>query len=215
MNQHSISGEDEKIPPKAQDKSPKTARGAKTKAKLLDAACREFGARGFHDCMIVDITQSAGVGLGTFYVYFESKEEIFRELVSYMGHLTRAYIAQRLEGIKNRLEAEKIGLKAFIEFARGHKDLYRIVMESQFVVPDAYHQYYENFHSAYETNLKGAVAKQEISKGNDEVRAWSLIGLSVFLGMRYGVWDDSKDLDDVCEAAFDLIKNGLKTSGAA
>jgi len=37
-----------------------------------------------------------------------------------------------------------------------------------------------------------------------------LIGLSVFLGMRYCIWDDSKKVEDVADAAFDLIKNGLK-----
>lgn len=201
MNQDSIS---------VNDKNPKTARGAKTKAKLLEAASLEFGARGYHECMIADITKRANVAMGTFYVYFESKEVVFRELVQYMGQTTRAYISKKLEGVSDRLEAEKKGLHAFIEFARANKDLYRIVMESQFVAEDAYRDYYSSFQKAYAENLKNASSKGEIRSGDDEVRAWSLIGLSVFLGMRYCIWDDSQKVDDIADAAFDLIKNGLK-----
>lgn len=202
MNQVSIS---------VNDKNPKTARGLKTKAKLLDAASKEFGKKGYHDCMIADITGRAKVAMGTFYVYFESKEAIFRELVQHMGKVTRAHISKHLEGITDRLEAEKKGLYAFIEFARANKDLYRIVMESQFVAEDAYKDYYNSFHLAYRENLNAAAKTGSISVGNDEVRAWALIGLSVFLGMRFCIWDDSDEIETVTNAAFDLIKNGLSS----
>ncbi len=192
------------------DKSPKTARGAKTKAKLLEAAATEFGTKGYHDCMIADITGRAKVAMGTFYVYFESKEEVFRELVQHMGITTRAHISKKLEGVTNRLEAERKGLIAFIEFARANKDLYRIVMESQFVAEDAYRDYYNSFHKAYCENLANASARGQISKGDDEVRAWSLIGMSVFLGMRYCIWDDGQEIEKIVDGAYALIENGLK-----
>ncbi len=195
---------------KTESKTPKTARGEKTKSKILAAAAIEFGNRGYHECQIVDITRSANVGMGTFYIYFPTKEAIFRELVAYMGQLTRQYIGQQILGSKDRLDAERRGLKAFIGFARQHKDLYRIVMESQFVAPDAYNEYYSVFQRAYANQLDSAAANGEISSGDNQIRAWSLIGLSVFLGMRFGVWDESQDLDEITDAAFDLIKNGLK-----
>lgn len=200
---------DGEVGSKYESKTPKTARGVKTKSKILAAAAIEFGKRGYHDCQIVDITRAANVGMGTFYIYFPTKEAIFRELVSYMGQLTRQHIGLEIAGSTNRLEAEKRGLRAFIGFARQHKDLYRIVMESQFVAPDAYSEYYSVFQRAYSNQLDIAEVNGEISKGENQIRAWSLIGLSVFLGMRYGVWDDSDDLDVLTNAAFDLIENGL------
>ncbi len=45
---------------------PRTARGEATRQRLLDAAERLFGTRGFHDTSIVEITREAGVGHGTF-----------------------------------------------------------------------------------------------------------------------------------------------------
>lgn len=190
--------------------APKTARGRRTRQKLLDAAEKEFGERGFHDAAINRITESAGVAMGTFYVHFASKEAIFRALVSHMGHLTRRWIAERVADAPNRLAAERRGLEAFIEFVRQHRDLYRIVNESQFAAPDAYHEYYSEFAKAYQRRLKEAAQRGEIRKGDDEQRAWSLIGISVFLGMRYGVWDDARPAREVAKGAADFIEFGLE-----
>lgn len=190
-------------------KKPKTARGAKTQARLLDAAEIEFGERGFHDAAITGITQRAGVALGTFYVYFDSKEEIFRALVAHMGHLTRTWIAERVGATTNRIKAERLGLEAFIEFARRHRNLYRIVMEAQFVAEDAYRDYYTVFAESYRKNLSRATQLGQIRPGSEEERAWALIGLNVFLGMRYAVWDDRYPIAKIAEAVGDFIEFGL------
>ena len=116
MNQHSSS-----------DKIPKTRRGRETREKLLQAAEVEFGERGFADASIASITQRAGVALGTFYVYFESKEEIFRALVTHMGELTRQWIVERVADAPDRLTAERQGIEAFIDFVRSHRRVRRVL----------------------------------------------------------------------------------------
>ena len=189
--------------------APKTARGQRTWRKLLDAAEREFGQRGFHDAAINRITENAGVAMGTFYVHFDSKEAIFRALVSHMGQLTRRWIAERIAGAPDRLAAERKGLEAFIEFVREHGNLYRIVNEAQFVAPDAYREYYTEFAAHYQRRLGDAVVRGEIRPGEDEERAWALIGASVFLGMRFGLWETEEPPETVAKGAADLFEHGL------
>ena len=89
------------------DKAPRTERGRRTVRKLLEAAAQEFGQRGFHEAAITGITARAGVALGTFYTYFESKEELFRALVRDMSHATRAHVAEAVRGAPDRLAAER------------------------------------------------------------------------------------------------------------
>ncbi|MEP4649957.1 MAG: TetR/AcrR family transcriptional regulator [Ilumatobacter sp.] len=60
-------------------------RGQRTRSGLLDAARTVFEREGFLDARITDITDAAGVAHGTFYTYFTSKEEIFREAVRLLG----------------------------------------------------------------------------------------------------------------------------------
>ena len=198
-------------PAAAEERSgPKTERGRRTLRRLLDAAAEEFGARGYHETAISNITQRAGVGLGTFYVYFKSKEEVFRALVADMGVRTRHALAEGTREAPNRLEAERLGIQAYLDFVRSHKALYRIVMEAQFVAPEAYRDYYRTFSAAYRQQLAQAASRGEISEGqDDEVRVWALMGASTFLGLRYGVWDDAADSASVAAAASDLMINGL------
>lgn len=188
---------------------PKTERGRRTLRRLLDAAEQEFGARGYHETAISNITQAAGVGLGTFYVYFKSKDEVFKALVADMGARTRHVLSESVKDAPNRLEAERLGIHAYVEFVRAHKALYRIVMEAQFVAPEAYRAYYRTFSDAYRQQLAQAAKRGEISEGDDDVRVWALMGASTFLGLNFGVWDDAADINAVSEAAADLMINGL------
>src|SRR5262245_32537914 len=59
-----------------------TPRGHRTRSKLLVAAREIFSRTGFFEVRITDITARAGVASGTFYTYFDSKEELFREVAA-------------------------------------------------------------------------------------------------------------------------------------
>lgn len=192
-------------------KIPKTARGQRTRNKLLDAAEGAFGEEGFHATSIGDITRRASVALGTFYVYFDSKDEIFRALVAHMNEMVRSWIADRVKDADDRVDAEFKGLVAYIEFAREHPNLYRIIEEAQFVAPDAHKAHYDSFAERYERNLAEAVVKGEISPGDNETRAWALIGMSVFLGLRFGIWDRSRSAEEIARTAIDLVSGGLQS----
>ena len=191
-------------------KAPRTARGQKTLRRLLEAAAQEFGARGYHEAAITGITGRAGVALGTFYTYFDSKEELFRALVRDMSHAVRQHVAEAVKHAPDRLAAERIGLSTFIAFVRRHPELYRIVEEAQFVAPEEYRQHYLTFADGYRRNLAAAAARGEIVAGEDEPRAWALIGMSVFLGMRYGIWNEDLSPEEVADVAIGLVSEGLR-----
>ena len=192
------------------NKTPKTARGKRTRDKLLQAAEIEFGERGFHEAAISGITHRAGVARGSFYTYFESKEEIFQALVSYMSRRTRSWIAERVAGAPDRMAAERLGIQAYIEFARQHKGIYRIISEAEFVANDAFREHYAGFASAYHDNLKKAGEKGEIREGDYETWSWAIMGVAVLLGMRYAEWDDGMPASRIAEIVTDLIANGIR-----
>jgi AcrR family transcriptional regulator len=197
------------------DKEPRTERGRKTRRRLIEAAAQEFGERGYHDAAITGITQRAGAALGTFYTYFESKEEVFRALVRDMSDSVRSHVAEAVKGAPDRLAAERIGLAAFIAFVRRHRELYRIIEEAQFVAEDVYREHYLTFADAHRRNLAAARGRGEIAPGArdspaDEPRAWALIGMSVFLGMRYGTWKEDLSPEEVADIAIELVSEGLR-----
>ncbi|WP_344056542.1 TetR/AcrR family transcriptional regulator [Prauserella halophila] len=60
---------------------PRTARGRKTRERLLTAARAVFETNGYLETRVTDICDEAGLANGTFYIYFQTKEEIFYTLV--------------------------------------------------------------------------------------------------------------------------------------
>jgi AcrR family transcriptional regulator len=189
---------------------PKTLRGQQTREQILRAAEETIAANGYTLTSIADITRAAGIAQGTFYIYFKSKEAVFRELVLEMGRMTRHALARVSAEAPNRLEAERVGLRAFLAFVRERPGLYRIVEEAKFVDPEAYRDYFDAFARSYEKRLEEAGAAGEIRPGDAEIRAWALMGMAKGLGERYALWDNGRPMDEVAETAFDLIEKGLR-----
>lgn len=188
---------------------PKTKRGTARREQLLRSAEKVIGEKGFAGASIADITRNSDTALGTFYLYFSSKEEVFRELVVEMGTLTRRVMTEAVRGAPDRLEAERLGLRAFLAFVAERPSLYRIVEEARFVDPEAYRDYFTRFADAYRSQLNRAAASGEIRPGDAEIRAWALMGLAKSLGDRFVMWDEAPDLDRVADEGFALIRDGL------
>ena len=193
-------------------KAPRTARGERTLRKILDAAREEFGERGFSDSSIVGITQRAGVALGTFYTYFDSKEVLFQALVRDMSEQVRDHVAPVLKQSANALDGERAALESFLEFAREHRDVYRIIDEAEFVEPSAYREHYDTTATRIAARLAAGRDRGEIDASYTdeelEILAWALMGANVFLGLRYSVWS-STDPKRVADATSKLLRSGL------
>jgi AcrR family transcriptional regulator len=69
---------------------PRSRKGIQTRARLVAAAKEVFEENGFLDARISDIAERAGLSHGSFYHYFESKEEIFREVAATVDELLAA-----------------------------------------------------------------------------------------------------------------------------
>src|SRR6201999_739187 len=61
---------------------PRSSKGARTRERLVEAAKEIFEEHGFLNARISDISERAGQSHGSFYYYFDSKEEIFREVAA-------------------------------------------------------------------------------------------------------------------------------------
>lgn len=61
-----------------------SAKRQNRRSEILDAALKVFGKKGYHNAHVSDIIDAAGIARGTFYLYFESKNAIFLELLDRM-----------------------------------------------------------------------------------------------------------------------------------
>lgn len=190
-----------------------TPRGQRTRQRLLEAAEQVFGERGYEHASVAEITQRAGVAQGTFYVYFPDKLTVFVKLVDDLGDRLRAEIRKGIAGLKERLDVEREGFRAFFRFVARHRSLYRIVRQAEFVDQDAFRRYYRRMGDAYAKGLQQASDLGQIEPLDPEVAAYSLMGIADFLGMRFILWEregEAPRLEHVLEHAMALIRRGIE-----
>lgn len=195
---------------------PVTARGQRTRQKLVDAAEAVFGQKGFEAASIADITREAGVALGTFYVYFPDKKALFVEVVDALGDRLREQLALAVEGLEDRLEMEKAGLTAFFAFCRKHRLLYRIVRQAEFVDEACFRRYYQRIAEPYARRLEEAMGLGQVRTMDAEALAWCLMGLADFLGLRFVLWKGSGATQEAAlQTAVEFIRHGLSPRAPA
>jgi AcrR family transcriptional regulator len=100
---------------------PRSLKGARTRARLVEAAKEVFEEHGFLEARISDIAQHAGLAHGSFYHYFASKEEVFREVAeSVEERLSAPMAGVILDDTSQAAPQERIreGLRLFLESYR-------------------------------------------------------------------------------------------------
>ena len=176
------------------DGRPLSKRGERTRRKLLEAAEAVFAELGYHDASIVKLTEAAGVGQGTFYLYFASKKDVFDELVVDLNHRVRQAMTEAASQGVTRADKERLGFAAFFRFTAEHRALYRIIRQAEFVSPETLQLHYERLTSGYVSGLRQAMEAGEIAEGDPELLAWALMGIGELVGMRWILWAGRDEL---------------------
>jgi AcrR family transcriptional regulator len=102
-----------------------TDRTRETRDKLLRVAREVFEDDGFDGASVSRIVDEANVSRGTFYLYFESKEDIFRTLAE--GLLTQVVELQRPTEEVSPIETIRRSIAAFVVYYREHARLMAVL----------------------------------------------------------------------------------------
>ena len=197
----------------AADRNPTTGRGRATKRALLEAGEKLFGRVGYHETSVSDLTREADVGHGTFYLYFEGKKELFRELIRHLSHELRSAIARAVEGVEDRFEVERIGFETFFRFALEHRDLYTVVHQAGAVDPSLSRWYYRRLGEGYTEGLAAAAAEGQIRDLDPEAMAYCLAGMGHMMGMRWVLWEGELPPDRWMDDFMSFLRHGLAPGG--
>jgi AcrR family transcriptional regulator len=188
-----------------------SARGVETRQRLLDAAESVFAELGYHDASIVKLTEAAGVGQGTFYLYFSSKKEIFDELVRDLNRRVRHAMKEASEQGTTRLESELLGFGAYFRFTTEHPGLYGIIRQAEFVSPEMLRYHYDKLSEGYIEALREAMANGETAQLDPEVTAWALMAAGEMIGMRWILWGDGTMPEHVERELARIVRGVLGT----
>ena len=187
---------------------PKTPKGRETLEKICRAAERLFSEKGYYNASITDITTEATVAPGTFYIYFADKKSVFRYLLEDLGSSFRKEIKIPTADCRTRYDQEFVGFKTFFAFVKKHSGLYKIIWEAQFVDNAMFRDYYEQFAERYILGIKEAQDAGEMSDIDPKILAYSLMGITNFIGLKWVIFDNQSVPDEVILEIMRFIKGG-------
>lgn len=179
---------------------------AARREEILSAARRVFAKQGFKGTTIADIAAEAGIALGTIYLYFPSKEDVFAALSGRFNDLitTGANMppARTLdETVRNRVER-------VFKVCAENADLVRLAV----INTDPGSKVNERLRSADKVRysplareMKAGIEAGNLRRGDPEVVTNMVVGLINVAVYQAFVISDGSKADEYCKACADMI----------
>jgi AcrR family transcriptional regulator len=152
-------------------------RKEKTRQDLLAAAKRVLADKGYHNTKIADIAFAADIGVGTFYLYYPTKEALFLELVEDTARLLREEIGQARAAIDDPLEKTRITHLTFFRFAQTNRDLLKIIFGHGNTFNALLQQVYAGFITATTERITEGIKKNAFRPFPPQVIANASVGM--------------------------------------
>jgi AcrR family transcriptional regulator len=187
-----------------------TPRGKERRRQLLEYATVRFAEAGYHPTSVADIVGGLGVGKGVFYWYFESKEQLFRELLREAQLDLRRHQRDAIAGETDPVRRLELGIRAAMRWWAAHPDIGRLVQfaATEKAFAPAIRRGQEIAVGDAVTHLKDAIAEGRIRDADPEALGHAVLGLSSHL-VRELVHGRGDDPDEVADLAVTILLDGL------
>jgi AcrR family transcriptional regulator len=159
-----------------------------TRRALLEAAIEIVGEEGYLGATVGKITTRAKIANGTFYNYFESQQDIFDQLLPFLGERLVAHIRAQIDESLTGSVRERARFVAYFDFCRRNPGFLRVLNEAEVFAPGAYHRHVVAMYEGYLRTLERSAANDEITAYTSEELApmvFMLMGIRSYVTMLY------------------------------
>jgi AcrR family transcriptional regulator len=187
------------------------ARKAENRKKLLEAARKVFAEKGYGEATARDIVRETDLATGTFYNYFDDKQDVFTALLDEMGEKGRAIVrAQRQDSAASLEERIYNAFRAYFEWAVAENDMFEVFRRNAGVIallPDR--EPFELGISEFFEDLSDWAAAGDIPAVDLEMLAVAGVGMG-FQVATHLVEGDPPDVDGASRFCTRMFMGGLR-----
>jgi AcrR family transcriptional regulator len=187
-----------------------TQRGKDRREQLMAFAAARFAEQGYHPTSVSEIVSGLGVGKGVFYWYFDSKEQLFLEILKEAQTDLRRRQQQAIGDEEDPVQRIVLGLRASMAWAEAHRDHNKLI---QFAATEA------TFMPALlrgqdiavadvVKHVKEAMAQGRIRDTDPDVLAHAMVGVVGHL-TRIFIYERGEPADSVADAAVAFCLEGV------
>lgn len=176
----------------------------------MDYATHRFADQGYHPTSVAEIVEGLGVGKGVFYWYFDSKEQLFLEILREAQLDLRRTQQAAVEPAADALARLEAGIRASMRWSAEHRDVNKLF---QFASTE------ERFAPALRKGGEVAandiirIVRQGIEAGDIRdsdpvVLAHAILGCTTYL-VRVFIHEQQRDPDEVADEAVAFCLEGV------
>jgi AcrR family transcriptional regulator len=186
------------------------------RSQLLDVALERFAATGYHETSMEDIADAAGVTKPVLYQHFQSKHELFLELLDSVGR-------EFLDGVVSRAVAEThpyqrvlAGFRAYFQFVCERTAAFQLVFGGGSRLTDDFADTVRRLEAEIATTI-GRFVDADIDEGHRDLLGHAIVGLGEVAGRRWVALNGGERPLDPNEAELmavrlaDLVWAGLRS----
>lgn len=194
-------------------KIPRIAYRSKTtrrKKKIIQIATQLFSEKSYHDVTIDEVAAKAGIAKGTIYLYFESKEKLYLEILEYGFESIESLIEKEVAKTDPASEKLKKVLRLIFGFYRQNLDVLRILSRDETHLIREHYQFTEHWRERriklYEKILEKGVKEGSFRPINTKLLALIIFGLVRSVMFFYKT---DKSAEEMAEEVLSVIESGI------
>lgn len=203
------------VPERARPAGKRLEKSEAIRESLLRAAEQVVGEIGYANASITLITQKAGVAQGTFYNYFQSRQEILDALLPALGKDMLVHVKTSALGGHSFAELEDGSFRGFFDYLAQNPHFFRILNEADVFAPKGHAQHFDMISERYLRFLRQSYQNGEFPGFREdelETVVFILIAARTYLAMHYVFGEDGRKPlpESVGETYIKFVRYGLE-----
>ncbi len=182
----------------------------KRKEELLQRARELFSRKGFHSLTVSDITSSLGIARGTFYLYFENKENIYEEVLKEVV----SEVSSRLKVLPSREPLKQLeeNIKGILNLFKEKPEIAKLIFYHPYKLNPKFDEIIEGFFkellSLVESSLLRGMRMGIVKKCNVKIVSKAVLGAFLQLGKEVAQGNSFKP-EEVAKELLNIALYGL------
>ena len=182
---------------------------ARRRRQLLDVAQEVFAEQGFHATSMDEVAEAAGVTKPVLYQHFDSKRQLYRELLDDVGQQLLDAIAQATAAAGHPRRQVEAGFGAYFRFVDQRRSAFRLLFGSGARRDEEFADAVRNVEAAIAEAI-AALIEADIDTEHRLLLANGIVGLAEGTGRYWLAGELDLDPDVVASRIADLAWAGLR-----
>ncbi|MBU6330348.1 MAG: TetR/AcrR family transcriptional regulator [Acidobacteria bacterium] len=178
--------------------------------QLLDTSLTTFARLGYHDSSMNDIADSAGVTKPVLYQHFESKRELFLQLLISLSDDLRATIRAAIEGASTPRQQVEFGISAYFRWAGANRDGFVVLFDSEVRRDPEFGEEAKRVHRELVDSIAELIVVPGLDRERQRLLAFGIVGLNEKTCSRWLEKEIDLDAEELAAQVAGLAWSGLR-----